>query len=251
MENNLIKVPKQYLEKILKPVNRLTESCVLKIKSESLYSICSSADNTVILYASVKLPEKTETLARLNIISIKKLLSGLHCLGDRDDFSIEHHTNHIICSNIDQKGNKAHFKYHLVDDTIVRECPVNINKISNLNFDTIFVLTKDKIKQILSGYAFASDTSKVYFSTKDGNVYVELDDKTLQNVDNITIHVNDSFEGEPISIAIPIPSEIFKNLATCKTDVLVKVNSKHKVFIFQNKEDSDVELKYIISALVK
>jgi hypothetical protein len=63
--------------------------------------------------------------------------------------------------------------------------------------------------------------------------------------------VSESFEGEPISDAIPIPSEVFKNLATCRTDVEVKVNSQYKVFIFQNKEDTDVELKYIISALVK
>ena len=251
MENNSIAIPKEYLEKILKPVNRLTESCVLKTDKEGLFSICSSADNTVILYAKVKLPTEQEETVRLNIISIKKLLSGLECLGQGTDFSIEHNTNHIKCSIKNNNGDKTHFKYHLVDDTIVRECPVNINKIAQLNFDTKFLLTRDKIKQIMSGYAFASDTSKVYFSTIDEKVFVELDDKTLQNVDNITINVADSFEGEPISMAIPIPSEVFKNLATCRTDVEVKVNSQYKVFIFQNKEDTDVELKYIISALVK
>jgi len=251
MENNSIQIPKQYLEKILKPVNRLTESCVLKTDKDGLFSICSSADNTVILYAKIKLPEEIREEVRLNIISIKKLLSGLECLGQEGEFSIEYHNNHIKCSNKDSEGEKTHFKYHLVDDAIVRECPININKIAGLNFDTKFVLTRDKIKQIMSGYAFASDSSKVYFSTNDGKVYVELDDKTLQNIDNITINVTNSFEGEPISIAIPIPSEVFKNLATCRTDVEVKINSQHKVFIFQNKEDTDVELKYIISALVK
>ncbi len=251
MENKSLEIPKEYLEKILKPINRLTESCVLKTDNSGLFSICSSADNTVILYAKVKLPTDQKEAIRLNIISIKKLLSGLECLGNNGEFSIEYNNNHIKCSNKDNNGEKTHFKYHLVDDTIVRECPININKISQLNFDTEFTLSKDKIKQIMAGYAFASDVSKIYFSTKEGKVYAELDDKTLQNVDNITINISENFEGQPVSEAIPITTEVFKNLASCKTDVKVKINNQYKVFIFQNKEDTDVELKYIISALVK
>jgi hypothetical protein len=251
MENNCIPLEKEFLEKILKPVNRLTESCVLKTDKEGLYTICSSPDNTVILYARIKLPNELQEPIRLNLISIKKLLSGLECLGNDGDFSISYNENNIKCSVKDSQGESTHFKYHLVDDTVVRECPVNINKIAQLNFDTEFVLTNAKIKQIMSGYAFASDTTKIYFFTKDGNIYAEVNDRTLQNVDSITIKIVDEFQGEPIPDALPINMEVFKNLSSCRTDVKVKINNQYKVFIFQNKEDNDVELKYIISALVK
>jgi hypothetical protein len=44
--------------------------------------------------------------------------------------------------------------------------------------------------------------------------------------------------------------EVFKILTSSKTDVTVKINKDVKVLIFQSNEDG-VELKYIISALVR
>ena len=249
--NNTIPIEKEYFEKLLKPVNRLTESCVLKTDKDGLFSICSSPDNTVILYARIKTPIELKEPLRLNLINIKKLLSGLECLGDSGDFSIEYNQNNIKCSNKSNDGENTHFKYHLVDDSVVRECPVNINKIAQLEFDTEFSITSSKIKQIMAGYAFASDLTKIYFSTKDGKVYAEINDYTLQNVDNISLNICNEFTGKPISQSLPINTEVFKNLATCRTDVKVKINNQYKVFVFQNKDDNDVELKYIVSALVK
>jgi len=250
--SEIIPIQKAFLEKILKPVNRLSESCVLKTDTEGLFTICSSPDNTVILYARIK----TDTTGlkdplRLNIINISKLLSGLTCLGEDGSFSIEYNNNNIKCSMKNDDGENTHFKYHLVDDTVVRECPIKIDKVAKLNFDTNFVITNPKIKQIMSGYAFAADLTKIYFYTKDGKVYAEINDKTLQNVDNISMKIADSFSGDDINTPTPISTEVFKNLATCRTDVNVKINNQFKVFIFQNKDDNDVELKYIVSALVK
>ena len=139
----------------------------------------------------------------------------------------------------------------LVDDSVVKEAPVNINKIGSLKFDTEFVINTSKIKQLMAGYAFASDLTKIYFSTKDGKVIAEINDKTLQNVDHINIVAANSFTGDPIEDQIALSMEIFKNLAHCKTDIKVRLNTQYKVFIFQNTEEESVELKYIISALVK
>lgn len=249
--SDIIPIKKEYLEKLLKPVNRLSESCVLKTDSDGLFTICSSPDNTVILYARLKTVIDAEEPLRLNIINISKLLSGLTCLGDEGSFSIEYNQNNIKCSMKNDNGENTHFKYHLVDDTVVRECPIKIDKVAKLNFDTNFVITNAKIKQIMAGYAFATDLTKIYFHTKDGKVYAEINDKTLQNVDNISMKIADEFQGQEIITSTPISTEVFKNLATCRTDVNVKINNQFKVFIFQNKDDNDVELKYIVSALVK
>jgi len=66
--NEIIPIKKAFLEKLLKPVNRLSESCVLKTDSEGLFTICSSPDNTVILYAKIKTDIDLEEPLRLNII---------------------------------------------------------------------------------------------------------------------------------------------------------------------------------------
>lgn len=245
-------LPKSYLEKILRPVNRLTESCVLKAEQNDLYSVCSSVDNTVILYAKAKLPVKLESPVRLNLIGIKKLLSGLECLGTDGEFSIQMEHNFIKCQSVNvETEEKSHFKYHLVDDSVIREAPVNLNKISSLKFDTEFSISSSKLKQIMMGYAFASDLTKIYFSSKDNTVYAEIDDKILQNVDNIRLTISTNLVGEEIVDPLPVSMEIFKNLAHSRSDIKVKINNQFKVFIFQNSDEEDVELKYIISALVK
>ena len=185
MSEILIPIPKTSLEKILKPVNRLTDSCVLKIDGDTLYTLCNSSDNSVILYADTKLPIELDKL-KLNLINIKKLLTGLDCLGDDGEFRFMYNENHIVCKSINGNNN-THIKYHLSDDGIIKESTVNIEKISKLNFDTIFEISLFKIKQIISAYSFTSDVNKIYFYTKNNDVFAEIDDKTMHNIDNVSL----------------------------------------------------------------
>jgi hypothetical protein len=244
-----ISISKVFLERLLKPVNKITENCVLRIDKTGIYSICSSIDG-VILYARCEVENNSSTSKRINLISIKKFLSGLECLGDENEFKFEFDSNVIKCSNKTGDNEFTEFKYHLVDDSIIKECAVDIDKISNLNFDTEFTISAQKIRQLMQGYSFASDSNKIYFYTENSGVFSEINDKSLQNIDTIKIKICDSFIGDPIETSIPISTEIFRNLTSCKDDIKVKLNKQFKVFVFQNKK-IDIDLKYIVSALVK
>jgi hypothetical protein len=251
MSQTHIPIPKSSLEKLLRPVNRLTESCVLKAQGSFIYTVCSSIDNSVVLYAKTDIPVKLKE-TKLNLINIKKLLTGLECLGESENFKLIHDKNYIICqSNSEETGENTHFKYHLVDDNIIKESSVSIEKIGNLSFDTTFDISLAKIRQIMSAYSFVNDINKIYFYTKDNHVYADIDDKTQQNIDNVSLMISSSYSGEQITQPLSIKIEVFKNLALCKNDIKVRINNQFKVFIFQSKEDENTELKYIISALVK
>lgn len=251
MSEVLIPIPKTSLEKLLKPVNRLTESCVLHADDNLLYTLCCSGDNSVILYATNELPVKVKDI-KLNIISIKKLLTGLDCLGDDGEFKLVYNENHIICKSINNlNGENTHIKYHLVDDNIIKESSVNIQKIASLKYDTVFDLSLNKIKQIISAYSFSTDVNKIYFYTKDDKVYAEIDDKTLQNTDNVSLMASPSFIGTPLLDPLSVKIEVFKLLISSKTNIKVKINNEFKVFVFETQEDENTQLKYIISALVK
>lgn len=251
MDDILIPIPKTSLEKFLKPINRASDSCVLKTYKNSMYTVCTSDDKSVILYASCELPVEISDL-KLNIISIKKFLTGLECLGDNGEFSIFLNKNHLRCqSKSDSEAENIFFKYHLVDDGIITESSVNIEAIKKLTFDTEFEIPTSKLKQIMSAYSFSTDVSKIYFYSKNDMVYVDIDDKTLTNIDNMTFSVTDKIIGDILHKPIAIKIEVFKNLITSKLPVRVKINNSHQVFVFQTKEHQDVEIKYIVSALVK
>jgi len=251
MTENILPVPKTVLEKLLKPISRISESCILNISNDVLYTICSTSDNSVFLYGKTKLPVECGD-SKLNVINIKKLLTGLNCLGDGGEFSMVINTNHIECRTKSQDiGENCHFKYHLVDDGIIKECSLNIKKISLLQFDTEFLISQEKIKKIINAYSFVSDVSKIYFYSKDGKINCEIDDKTMQNVDNLSMVLTDNFIGDDIHHPTPVNIEIFKLLIASKSPVKVKLNNEHKVFVFQTQDDDNLELKYIVSALVK
>jgi hypothetical protein len=251
-KENILPIPKTSIEKLLKPINRLTESCVLKTRGDVLDSICTSNDNSVILYARCKLPMELDE-SKLNIINIKKLLTGLECLGDDGEFSLKILSNRIKCqSKNEESGDNTHFTYHLVDDGIIKESTIKIENIANLSFDTEFEISLAKIRQVMSAYSFVSDVAKIYFYTKDGKIYADIDDQTMQNVDNLSLLVSPEYTGSQMD-HISIKIEVFKSLVSSKYPVKVKVKNSNtmKVFVFNTREDENVELKYIISALVK
>jgi hypothetical protein len=251
MVDILIPIPKTSLEKLLKPINRASDSCVLKTNDECLYTVCTSDDKSVIIYGTCKIPTKVENL-KLNVISIKKLLTGLDCLGDNGEFSMILKKNHLRCqmkSTCDTDN--TFFKYHLVDDGIITESSVSIDLIAKLSFDIEFEISVQKLKQIMSAYMFVGDAIKIYFYTKDKSVYADIDDKTISNIDNISFMVSDSFVGLELDRFVPIKLEVFKNLISSKSPVKVKINKSQGVLILSTTEHDGVELKYIVSALVK
>jgi len=252
MSDTLIPLPKKSLEKLLKPVNRLSESCILRSDGDNIYTICSTNDGSVILYATSKIPLILDSL-KLNIINIKKLLTGLECLGDDGEFKLFYKQNHILCKSISLSSeDNAHFKYHLVDDGIIRESPIKLQKLSELTFDTTFEISLAKVKQIMSAYSFNGEVNKIYFYTKDSKVYAEIDDKTMQNIDNVSLNVSNEFSGKTLSTPMAVKIEIFKLLSSSKTSIKVKINNtNYNVFIFETQEDENTQLKYIASALVK
>jgi hypothetical protein len=252
MSDTIIPLPKKSLERLLKPVNRLSDSCILRSDEDNIYTICSTSDGSVILYATSKIPLVLDSL-KLNLINIKKLLTGLDCLGDDGEFKLIYKNNHILCKSISSNNeDNAHFKYHLVDDGIIKESPVKLQKLSELTFDTAFEISTAKIKQIMSAYSFNNEVNKIYFYTKDSKVYAEIDDKTMQNVDNVSLNISNEFSGKDLLSPMAVKIEVFKLLSSSKSSIKVKINNtNYNVFIFETQEDENTQLKYIISALVK
>lgn len=245
-----IVLSKSFIQNILKPVNKLTESCVLRIEENNVYTLCTSSNNVVILYVSAKLKDSVSNNLRINLIDIKRFLCGLDCL-DGENFTLEHSENNIKCESIGDQENSTFFKYHLVDDTVIPIAPINIQKMSQLPFDTEFEITPDKQKRIISAYTFTAAAPKIYIYTKDQSVYAELNDRQIQNIDNMTLKISEKYQGIDIENVIPVNMEIFKSLTTSRQNIKVKINNQFKVLIFQIVEKDDITIKYITSALVK
>jgi hypothetical protein len=243
-------ISKQHLEKFLKPISRLTESCILKCSNSQISSICSSEDRSIILTCKMDIPFTVENDIRLNIIDIKSFLNGLNSFGE-GEFHLEIYSNYILCRNVTPDNEKYHFKYFLVDNSVIKECPIKTEKISTLKFDTTFEISSEKIKKVVSASSFTVETTKVYISMdENGFINAELNDKTLQNVNTMSIPLTDKIDGNPLQDTFITTVDLFKNLITSKNNVKFRLNNEYKVSILEIEEDS-VVLKYIVSSIIK
>lgn len=232
------------VEKFLKPVNRITEKCVLNLTKKALFTISNVEDGSIILYARLDLPNATKEDIKLNVSNITKLIRVFSCI-DEEDIVLNVATNNINFNSKDIK-----FKYHLLEDGILESPLVSTDKINKLTFDHEFELSNDKLNELLKGSTFAIDTNKVYLYCEDNEVYGELTDRTLDLVDSITFKISDSYTGKDIVDKIPVNFEIFRMLSGLKSDIHVKINTKLNLLMFELSKP-DYVLKYIIAPLVK
>jgi hypothetical protein len=246
---NKICLEKSFLEKILKTINRLSDSCILKIEDNEISSISSTQDNVVILYIKGKLNDNCPSI-KINLIDIKRFLCGLDCLNS-DNVELEIHENFLKCISTN-KDEKTHFKYHLADDSVMSKSTFSVKKISQLKFDTEFIIPLSCQRQIMSAYAFSPESSKIYFKQNEDSIFAEVNDLTKHNNDSVEIKLSQSYIGSGILNPIPVNIEIFKHLMYTKnSNIIVKLNEEYKVFVFNVKDDDSIDIKYITPALVK
>ena len=147
--------------------------------------------------------------------------------------------------------NTTSFKYHLLDDGILEEPSVKIEKIYDMGFDFECDIEKDIFKIVLKGSSFADKTNKIYLYTKDNSFYGLLTDESLQNVDTVEFELSDTYVGADINTKIPLNLQIYRVISTLQFDkIKIKINIQKGIVMFEIKDD-DFLLQYLVTALVK
>lgn len=243
---NILSLNKEsFVQKFLLPISKLADNISLSFSDDEIFTTCASQDGSIVLLATFKTDLPVKGISRINIPDIKKFIRLIDCI-DLDEIALTIKDNHLNYESTAQK-----FNYFLLEDSYMQRCPVNPDKIKNLKYDTGFILPISKFNDILKGSSVATDSDKLYFFTKDDKVYAELNDYERQNINNITYLVSDKFVGSPIKNTLPLNLENIRLLAGIKTNELtVKINNDLKVTLFQF-EETGIDIKFIISALVK
>lgn len=245
MTNILALNKESFVQKFLLPISKLADNVSISIDDSEVYATCASQDGSVVLLASYKTDTAVKGIPRINLPDVKKFVRLLDCV-EEDNIAITIENNHLKYTTPSFK-----FNYFLLEDSYMQRCPVNPEKIKKLKYDTAFLLPNTKFNEVLKGSSIATDSDKLYFYTKDDKVYCELNDLERQNINNITYLVADKFVGEQIKNTLPLNLENIRLLAGTKgNEFTVKINNELKVTLFQI-EEKDIDIKFIISALVK
>jgi len=222
-----IKNKDNFIQNFLNPVSRLNSSATLDIH-DTISTIVHNNSN-IFLKAEYKVgwddhPEEG-TVCLPDTIKLTKILS---CL-DEDDIQLKIEENCIkYNSNINR------FTYHLFDDSLTNNSAFDFNKIDNITFGTNFKLTKEKNNSILKALPFVTESSKIYIKTENTNVYAELSDKKLQNVDSYTTLLADKYSGEDLNYELILDIELFRLISTLSfLESTVYINNEYKMLMIK------------------
>tara|TARA_R110002020_G_scaffold39449_3_gene117334 strand:- start:989 stop:1726 length:738 start_codon:yes stop_codon:yes gene_type:complete len=239
-----IKNKKDFVSSFLGPVSNLNDACILTINDNLLTCTLASADATIVCKSSIEIETDLKESFNINLPDIKKLVRVLDII-PTDNVSLTINEN-----NISFNDNGYKFKYHLLDDGIIKQPSLNVEKIKKLNFGTKFKVKENGLVTLFKGSSFTTETSKVYIYEEDGKIYSELGDRSRHNSDNFVCVLSEEYEGEIISKPLPINFDSFRLVSFDRSrEVDFSINNEMGV-ITCNFNKGNASLIYIISALI-
>lgn len=244
-----IKNKKDFISNFLSPVSNLNDMGVLKVSNNSISCTIAAADSTVVCKADLACEVDirsniNEEYIQLNIPDIKKLIRVLDIIPSTE-IEIEINSNNISYSKAGYK-----FKYHVLEDGIIKQPNINVNKIKEIKYDTSFVVAENNLSTLYKGSSFTTETSKLYIYPENNTILGELGDKKRHNVDNFVCLLSDSYDGDAITAPLAFNFESFR---------LLSFNNCGEVKFFINQElgiltcklkKGDASLIYVVSALI-
>jgi len=237
-----IKNKKDFVSNFLGPVSNLNDACILSIEGNSMSCTLASADATIVCKSSIEVDTDLDNV-KLNLPDIKKMVRVLDIIPSNE---IELQVNE---NNISYNKNGYKFKYHLLDDGIIKQPNLNVEKIKKLDFNTKFIVKENELNTLFKGSSFATETSKVYIFEEDGKINGELGDRSRHNTDNFICELSNEFEGN-IEKPLPVNFDSFRLVSfSGSREVNFSVNTDMGV-ITCNFKKGDAQLIYIISALI-
>ena len=236
----------EFVTRFLSPIAKVSDSACVTITKDRIRSVVTNADNSVVLVAMFEhVNENISENITLNVQNVNRLINLLSCLTTKDVL-LTITNNCIECVSDDVK-----FKYHLLDDDILKVPSINIQKIKELKFDTNFIVPRESIASIIKASSFTVDTEKIYIRTDGTKVVGELTDLQQANVDSFSRPVAMSYAGEPLNKPYPINFETIRMIGATRLDtncdITAFVNHANSVFIFDISCETS-KLKYITSA---
>lgn len=233
-----------FVEGLLAPASKIADNLQLHFVNEDGKQYCKtithSNDNSVIFLAKVPCTFNDEFSA---IIPECKTFLRLFSNVEHEQIILTVNTN-----SIEYQATGLSFKYHLLDESyLINKKSISEQKLNQLDFDTTFKVSKQKISDIVKYNSIIPEAEKVYFFTDDSaEVQAKVGDKERTNTNEITFNMAESFVGNKLSLDFPLNVQHILLFSFSENEIQISVNQQLKVFKFETSYS-----KYIISGLIK
>lgn len=243
MSNTLtIANPQQFVNFFLGSISKVVEDCIIKIKKDRIMCLSATSDGTLIQLVQIKNENNFEQV--LNIPDVKRLHKVINCITE-PVIKLD-----ITENNIAYKSTDTRFKFYLLDDGILTETAVSVEKIKKIEYDCEINLSFDKIHELIKGSTFSNESEKLYLYTDENNcLYGELTDREKPNMDSFCIKLADNVDKHLLPTAFNF--ENIRIISSTRGDsIKLRINTDLNVMRVDIVKD-DCYISYIVSGLVK
>lgn len=233
-----------FCKKFLEPIANVSDHALLKVKNNNISSLVKGTDGYTYLYSECNDIEYDGDDVSLTIGDLKRFIKILLSITE-ESFALKINSN-----NIEYKSPVTKFKFHLMDEGMINIPSLSVEKIEKSNFCTFFKLPILLFSNLLKSSSYVLDGSKIYIHTENGLVLGELNDMKRDNTDSYSMKLSDSFDGEDILEPLPFSTELFRSIATLKSNEFdVKINIERRIIAISIIEDNYI-LKWFATGLV-
>lgn len=229
-----------FVNNILGPVSKLADNLLLEfVQDTKAKTMVNSSDNSVILLGNVPCQVKEPFKCVIpDCKTFLRLFSGI----EKDTIVLEVESNVIK-----YQDNCFSFKYHLLDESyIVNKKSISEEKLDQLAYDTVFVMTKQKLSEIIKFNSIVPDAEKLYFISENDKILAKLGDEQKANTNEIVTEISDRFAGKHLTEKFPINIQNILLFSFSSEEIKISINHQLKIFKFESPY-----LSYIVSGLVK
>lgn len=237
-----------FLERIVRPLAKLTDECVMVVEPDKIYSIATSNGKGLIGYVEYITDTGVEEPFKANIKEIKKLMSAFKFI-DEEDIVLD-----IDKNAIKYASDSIKFKFPLYEDGSIPIPKYKPKKLLSLDVTGHVETTAESLKKVMSATLFVkSKSTKVYFHTKGHNLVCKITDETIPNLESMTITLDEKFVGAPIVKPIIVYVEDLIKMHIIKGEkVKIGFNTdKGYVIIKVSDESSGSNIRYVFPSVVK
>lgn len=233
-----------FVQKFLLPISRINDLSSLTLEENKIYNINRTPDNNFSLYIRTDEIEYSGEKRLLSFSDIKKFIKVFDCIQSN---TIELYINQ---NSVEYRGEGTNFRFHLINDDIVKSPSFSIDKINSLSFDLSFKVSLQSLNLFIKSTTFITDSNKIYISTDDGKVYGEMTDKAKMNIDSFSTEISSNYVGDSIIKPLAFDFDLFRNVSYLKVSEFdVSINTKVGVIVFDINDDN-YKLRYISTAKV-
>ena len=214
--------------------------------------VLSEDNSSVILYTKLNILsinglDKDEMVVHIKDLSkMQKLLD----MNDGETFTFSIRDNHIYFENDMVKG----AKFMLADrPSKTVNARVNVQWFNSFEKTSRMKITKSVVKSIIQCSSFTSDdANKVYVYQDANKVVAEINDRTKNNLDNMSIYIGEIEEGQmegKVILNVSTLSRLFlADEMTLETSFIGQGVSRTEI-VFLSFTNDNVSVRYLLNTL--